>query len=561
MKNLTKMALLASIPLTMCGLASCTNEGINQFDRPGSSTPGLIAKAPEFNAYSGQHVWRSTGTRSNAGDGGIDNQIWARFEDPKNITADEREAVLKALDEKTTGQRISEDIVFPWENYFLQDVVSANQTDTPSKSYDFEAWNMNPNLTTPCPAEHNGDHANYEFVTDNGNISKYRQHVNADGSQERIDKTALMTDMYVGGGYEDMYEKMAGKQFRWYINCHENLHWSEYIVVEVDGSYYICFDFACGFKEHDIDGTPGRGNTQNDWDYNDWIIKISPAMPKGSTPDDGHPETGINPNPTPIPGIWRSVENGGPQNPTTPEGPTTPGNPGDDGNDDTDVDNPGEDQPGNDQPDVNVPSKLDKHVEVNLSVNDALDFGDYISAHLSIHVRAVTDVEIFIPVSAEYYCKSDDMEIVLSHKEELFAYGDKKGSIKYNVGGKDVTLEVTYEPNGIRVKTTGIDQSVIDYCRQNFGDGITFEVWTYFNNTLNRNELKPMFDDSEVSFTQYENVDYYINAFNKIGDGPNPWDCTVTITESQSGYFGDAIQGNHYNGSPYNWIYSRKKDQ
>lgn len=548
MKNLTKMALFASIPLALYGLASCTNEGINQFDRPGAATQGLIAKAPEFNAYSGQHVWRSTSTRSNAGDGDINNQTWAKFEDPKNITPEEKKAVLEALENKTTGQRISEDIVFPWENYFLQDVVSAVETDTPSKSYTFEAWNYG----ASCDNEHNESHADYEIVTNNGQISKYRQIDHGNGKpQERIDKTALMTDMYVGGGYDEMYERMAGKQFRWYVNCHENLHWSEYIVVEVDGSYYICFDFACGFKEHDIDGNPGRGSTQNDWDYNDWIIKISPAMPKGSTPDDGHPETGINPNPTPIPGIWRSVENGG-----SGEDPSLDPDDGDD--DDNNGDNNGDDKPTVTPDTPTIPADITNHVEVNLSVNDALTNGDYISAHLSIHIRAVTDAEVFIPVAPDYYCAADDMEIVLSHKEELFAYGDKNNSITYNVGGNEVTLKVTYEPKGIRITTSGVNEDVIKYCRQNFGDGITFEVWTYFNDTLSREDLKPMFDESEVSFTQPQNVDFYVNAFNSLQGAPNPWDCTVSIVDTQSNDFKEGVQNNHYNGSPFNWIYAKK---
>ena len=43
------------------------------------------------------------------------------------------------------------------------------------------------------------------------------------------------------------------------------------------------------------------------------------------------------------------------------------------------------------------------HVEVNLSVNDKHEEGDWIHTKLSIHIRAVTDVEIFIPVGQNYY--------------------------------------------------------------------------------------------------------------------------------------------------------------
>lgn len=515
MSNFTKMALSASVILISGIVTGCTDESIKLFNHPHGD---VILKSPEVVAYSGEHYWNVSATRSNGGDGATGNTNWDRFNIPSNITDEERASVKAALEAKVTGSRISEDIVFPWENYFLQDVVSAVDTDTPSKSYTFEAWNLGADCS---PYWHHGeDYANYEEVSNNGQISHYYQD-RTTTPQTRIDKTALMTDMNLG-----TYEQMRGKQFRWYVNCHEYLHWSEYIVVEVDGSYYICFDFACGFAENDKDGHTGRGNTQNDWDYNDWIIKISPAVGNGEA----------------APAVW----GGAPSNPGQPEEGERPENPG----------IPGSDQ---DQTD------LTRHVEVNLSVNDPLVSGDYISTHLSLHVRAVTDVDVFIPVPSIYYCQADDMEIVLSHKQEIFAYGDHDHSVSYSVGGETVTLKVAYEVDGIRVSTAGINENVINYCRENFGDGITFEVWSYFNETTTREMLKPYLDESTVSFTRVNNVNAYINAFNildkdKPGGGhKNEWDCTVDIDDGQKGYFTDPEEGYHYNGSPYNQIYRKKE--
>lgn len=530
MKTIRKIALMASLPLAFSTIISCTNEGYESFRQPGQ-TASLIAKAPDFNAYSGNYIWKSKEnyTRSNAGDGYIGNSVWDRFENPTNITPQEKADVLKALDAKVTGQRISEEIVFPWENYYLQDVVSAVETDTPSKSYTFEAWNKGADCS---PYWHHGeDYADYEEVTNNGQITKYRQIEDpVTHAQTRIDKTALMTDMNVGGSYEEMYQQMVGKQFRWYINCHENLHWSEYIVVEVDGNYYICFDFACGHAENDIDGNPGRGSTQNDWDYNDWIIKISPALPKGSDTADNYP------------GVWKSVMD------------PTPGQP-----DDETAGNPSDDDDQNGSDSTVVPSKTTPHVEVNLSVNDPVESGDFISSHLSIHVRAISDVEVFIPVPSVYYCSADDMEIVLSHKEEIFAYGKENHTVTYSVAGQTVGLTVAYEPEGIRVTTSGINEKVIDYCRQNFGDGITFEVWSYYNDTASRELLKSYFDSSEVSFSDVDNIDFYVNAFNRLGESRNEWDCSVGIVGRQESLFDDPVEGNHYNGSPYNQIFVKKE--
>ena len=86
-----------------------------------------------------------------------------------------------------------------------------------------------------------------------------------------------MTNMEYG-----TYEEMKGRQFRWYVNCHGYRHWSEYIVVNWNGNYYICFDFACGYPENDYDGHPEKEAEHNDWDYNDWVLKITPA---GNQPD------------------------------------------------------------------------------------------------------------------------------------------------------------------------------------------------------------------------------------------------------------------------------------
>ena len=58
-------------------------------------------------------------------------------------------------------------------------------------------------------------------------------------------------------------------------------------------------------------------------------------------------------------------------------------------------------------------------VEINFSVNDEKEVDDYIATKLSIHIRALTDVEVFIPVKQAYYCDVDDMAIVLSHNLDI----------------------------------------------------------------------------------------------------------------------------------------------
>ena len=166
-------------------------------------------------------------------------------------------------------------------------------------------------------------------------------------------------------------------------------------------------------------------------------------------------------------------------------------------------------------------------VEVNLSVNAEKSVGDYIATKLSIHVRDTSDVEVFIPATAEYYCQADDMNIVLSHKAGVEKYNASNATtMSYEIDGQTVTLAVTYELGGIRVKTSGINATVLKYLRKTYGDGINFEVWNYYKSNvtisgtttaITRGMIKNQFlDKSTVTFTA--NPGQYVNAFASIND-------------------------------------------
>ena len=195
------------------------------------------------------------------------------------------------------------------------------------------------------------------------------------------------------------------------------------------------------------------------------------------------------------------------------------------------------------KPEIKELPKTHDEVEINLSVNDEKENGDYIATKLSIHIRALTDVEVFIPVARDYYCDVDDMAIVYSHKlDPNYQYSNPgenaAGNVytyTYTVAGdyvvegvtytanEAINVIVTYEENGIRVKTQGMTQAALDYLQYTYNDGITFEVWNYFNSVITnealetipvtRADLKPMFDQSTVTFTASDHPEQYINAF------------------------------------------------
>jgi hypothetical protein len=243
-----------------------------------------------------------------------------------------------------------------------------------------------------------------------------------------------------------------------------------YFYIEYEGktALYLGYDFAAFKSAQGLD-LPGDGI------YNDWVLKITPyTAPVVEDPD-------VDEDPVP-----------------NNEGPAP-----------TQIVGKGE-------------------VEVNLSVNAAKVEGDYIASKLSIHVRDTSDVEVFLPVRAEFYCDTDDMNIVLSHRLEQVAYNTARtNSMSMEIAGQTVTLTVTYEADGIRVTTSGINATVLKYLRETYGDGLTFEVWNYYHsNLITRDVLQESLNLSTVEFLDGR-VGKYINAFGKVDEAPNPLDCTV----------------------------------
>ena len=229
-----------------------------------------------------------------------------------------------------------------------------------------------------------------------------------------------------------------------------------------------------------------------------------------------------------------------------------------------------------------VPQLTGDEVEVNLTIEDK-ENTDQVQSHLSIHVRAATDVDIFIPCPLEYICPADDMAIVQQHLEERMQHGGQQISgiegmtegmvshMYYKIGNFYIDFYVefvkagypsydgtVYEEDGIHVWTSEIQAELIDYLERNYGDGITFELWNYFNDDVTFDMLKPYFDRATIKFLDKE-PDAYINAYNDTETGEMyDRDCHVGIDDSQKNDYNESYKGNHYNGSPYNDIYTNK---
>ena len=167
-------------------------------------------------------------------------------------------------------------------------------------------------------------------------------------------------------------------------------------------------------------------------------------------------------------------------------------------------------------------------VEVNLALNEEKEYGDWIESHLSIHVRDTTDVTVFLPVEAEYYCEMDDMAIILKHDVD-FIYRETTEVLSMQIGEYDVTLTIVYSADGVKISTSGINAEILKYCREKYNDGITFEVYNYYNSALDREQLQAKLNNSTISFTNAPKV--YVNAFGYINGSADNLACTVKPTD------------------------------
>lgn len=184
-------------------------------------------------------------------------------------------------------------------------------------------------------------------------------------------------------------------------------------------------------------------------------------------------------------------------------------------------------------------------VEVNLSVNDPRvnteNPYDYVATKLSIHVRDTTDVTVFIPVTEDLYCDADDMAIVGAHKDTTsIVYNTEPTTVSMTLGGNTVTLTVAYSAEGITVKTEGMNAAVLAYTKENYKDGLTFEVWNYYNEDATREGIKGLANNSTVTFD--EAPGFYINGFNKILDYKDPvYDKVDSLTGVRTPYKDEAL--------------------
>lgn len=233
------------------------------------------SSASTRNAMTRGAITRGAVTRSANVNGNMWYQDWKR---PTNVTEEE---IAWAKEEFGKVRRYSRDqpwVSIDWENYWVQQVYKGQQeywdwnSSNIGKGSDhmnlLEVVNRPRTILNYFPFNYVFGNPTYERIN-NFNSGNNTTVYTDDVTHQQYIGTTLMTDMTSDG---------RTAQFRYHNSTDSEYH-SEYIVLEHNGSYFIGFDFYA-------DG-PWYNRNQNvdrDYKFDDWIIKITPAVAVSDAP-------------------------------------------------------------------------------------------------------------------------------------------------------------------------------------------------------------------------------------------------------------------------------------
>lgn len=188
----------------------------------------------------------------------VNGNLWYKqWERPVNVTDAEKTKVIEEFSKIREGA--THTINLPWDNYWVQQVYQGTNYSidgTNKRVYPKDvmnqliAWNFNTNA--------------YEHVNNFNNANNTTEYTD-DETKEKYYGTTLMVDMGTGD---------VDNQFG-YHNTSSSNYYYDYIILEIDGAYYVGFDIV-GYHPVGQDANVNM-DVNRDWIFNDWIVKISPA--------------------------------------------------------------------------------------------------------------------------------------------------------------------------------------------------------------------------------------------------------------------------------------------
>ena len=509
--------LFIMICLVVGGMfTSCSNE----IDDLNIKTSLLLYKVPEMKVY-------VNGTRS----ANTNRNEWQDI--PVNITEFEKEYVTNWF---ATHPGFSEE-AWDFTDFYVQHV-----SHTGTKQGIWHKFDQN--------RENNGYDSNYwdEDFSEYATMDKL-QCGSSENSLEDVN------NFNAADGSIMLMQNSSAKQWGYHSTWgNENDGYFRYFqaaIIDVPGigpGYYIGFSYYAKKYEN---GDKELG-IQRLYYCDDWIVKITPADPELRTPETTEPtEPEIPDNPT----EQDKCEQCGHEHSTGTVCQDCAFGTG-----------------------CNHGENHKDEVEVNLAVDTKGETsgGKYNESHLSIHVRSAVDIDMFIPMPIDLVCPADDLIIVKKHLDGYMEHGGEFTNPSYDENGKvimeegliskmsyqieswTVTLYVEYTNNpeeGIHIYTEGIsgNTELMNYLFDNYNDGLTFEIWNYYDDKTSIDQLKNYLNQSTIDFIG-GNPEYFINAFDEPNYNENK-DCDVNLkNENQYDWVDETW---HLNGSNHNKIWKK----
>lgn len=198
-------------------------------------------------------------TKATTRSANVNGNMWyQKWERPVNITDAERTKVVEAFSK--VRENAVNTVNIPWDNYWVQQVHQGTRA-----SVDGNGNKVYPSGVMNRLMAYNFNNDEYEHVN-NFNSANNTTEYTDDVTHEKFIGTTLMTDM----GSGDKLDQFA------YHNTSSSDYYYDYIVLEIDGSYYVGFDIV-GYHPIGQDANANM-DVERDWIFDDWIVKISPAM-------------------------------------------------------------------------------------------------------------------------------------------------------------------------------------------------------------------------------------------------------------------------------------------
>ena len=265
------MTLVASIIILSCtshdaGTGDLVNKRQNEFTANFENHYGKIDP---------NHDW-GFGVKAETRAANTEGNIWyLTWDRPTNVTDAERSKVVEEFSKKR--ENVTNTVSISWENYWVQQVYKGaqeykdgnNQNIGKGSNYmdKLIVYNSNYKEEAWWP-EHKILDGGYEHVNNFNNGDNQTEFVD-EGNKEKYIGTTLMVGMETDG---------RNTQFG-YHNSRDSKDHFEYIVLEIDGNYYVGFDFYATAPQGQEANK--NMNVDRDWVFNDWIVKITPAKHAG----------------------------------------------------------------------------------------------------------------------------------------------------------------------------------------------------------------------------------------------------------------------------------------